>query len=82
MLSAVCRLPIDGAEIVHLLCELEPVAPDDEGYTTFWLVLADQLQRRGISSDARARALAIIDDGSDLAMQAELGMSDPDLRKR
>lgn len=83
-LSAVCRLPIDGAEIVTLMCDLEPVAhtPGDEDHTTFWLILADQLQRRGIESQARARAMAIIDDNSNLQMLEELGMSDSDLKKR
>jgi hypothetical protein len=67
---------------VGLLCDLEPIAPEDEGYTTFWLVLADQLQRRGIPSEAQARAVAIIDDDSNLGMLEELGMSEPDLRRR
>lgn len=81
-ISAVSRLPLDGAEIVGLMCDLEPTAPEDEDYTTFWLVLADQLQRRGIPSEAQARAVAIIDNGSNLGILEELGMSESDLRKR
>lgn len=83
-LSAVCRLPVDGHEIVKLMCDLEPVSmmPDDEDHATFWLVVADQLQRRGISSEAHARAMAIIDDSSNLEMLEELGMSAVDLKKR
>ena len=80
--AAVCRLPIDGAEIVRLLCDLEPTTVEDEDYTTFWLVVADQLQRRGIDSEAQARAIAIIDDGSNLAILEELGMDPRDLKKR
>ena len=83
-LAAVCRLPIDGPEIVKLLCDLEPasLSPEDEDYATFWLVVADQLHRRGIPSRAEERALAIIDDDSNLKMLEELGMSPADLKKR
>jgi hypothetical protein len=83
-LAAVCRLPIDGPEIVKLLCDLEPasLSPEDEDYATFWLVVADQLHKRGIPSQAEERALAIIDDGSNLEVLEELGMSSADLRKR
>lgn len=82
--AAVCRLPLDGAEIVAFLEGLHPGAadPDDEDHTTFWLVLADQLHRRGIASPARDRALEVIANGSDLAVLAELEMSAADLRKR
>ena len=81
-ISAVSRLPLDGAEIVGLLRDLEPVTPPDEGYITFWLVVADQLHRRGIHSEAQAQAVAIIEDNSNLAALEDLGMSEPDLRKR
>jgi hypothetical protein len=83
-LSAVCRLPIEGHEIVKLMCDLEPVSmtPGDEDHATFWLVVADQLQRRGIASEAQARAIAIIDDNSNREMLEELGMSAVDLKKR
>jgi hypothetical protein len=83
-ISAVCRLPIDGNEIVRLLCDLEPAsqAPDDEDHTTFWLVLADQLHRRGIPSNASIRAIAIIDDGSNLETLEQLGVTAAELRAR
>src|SRR5262249_36762986 len=50
--------------------------------TTFWLVVADQLHRRGIPSRARERALEIIANRTDLGALAKLGMSAPDLKKR
>ena len=56
-ISAVSRLPYDGDKLVDLLCESEPSAannPEDEDYSTFWLVVADQFTKRGIASD-RAR---------------------------
>jgi hypothetical protein len=80
--STMCRLPISGSEIVRLLTELICVTPDDEAYTTFWLVVADQLHRRGIRSEAVDRAVAIIEDGSDLRLLHHLGMAETDLRKR
>jgi hypothetical protein len=83
-ISAVCRLPLEAERLVELLEELNPSSrdPTDEGYSTFWLVLADQFHNRGIRSTATERAIAIIASGSDLAMLARLGMSDSDLRQR
>ena len=83
-IAAVCRLPHDGDRLVELLAGLHPEAgdPASEGHSTFWLVLADQFHKRGIRSIARARALAIIDDGSDLAMRAGLGVDGAGLRQR
>lgn len=82
-ISAVCRLPKDGDEIVDLLCELnEGVEDDPEDGPVFWLVAADQLQRRGIESRARQRALHVIDEGTDIARLEGLGMDPRDLAKR
>lgn len=83
-ISVVTRLPHDAPEIMRLLVELNPVAgePDDEDYTTFWLVVADQMQKKGIESDARSQALGIIENGTNLAMLEMLGMGKGDLRKR
>lgn len=83
-ISAVCRLPRDPDEIVRILAELNPAAdqPDDEDHTTFWLVVADQLQRKGLESEARQRARRIIDDGTNIAVLERLGMSSSDLRQR
>jgi hypothetical protein len=83
-ISTACRLPFSGQELLALLEELYPCAsaPEDEDHTTFWLVAADQLHRRGISSEATARAIAIVDEQSNLTMLRDLGMSDADLRKR
>lgn len=82
--STVCRLPLSAEEILATLERVEPEAsmPHDDEYTTFWLVVADQLHRRGIASEATARAIAIIDDRSNFKVLAELDMSETDLRKR
>jgi hypothetical protein len=84
--AAVARLPFDEDRLVEILCNLEPGAakdPRDEDHTVFWLVLADQFEKRGIvSAGVREKALAIIDTGTDLAMLEKLGMKPADLRKR
>src|SRR5439155_21330222 len=83
---AVSRLPFEADRLVQILRDCEPVAagnPADEDHTTFWLVLADQFSKRGIDSvRARDAALAIIDNGLDLALLEKLGMKTADLRKR
>ena len=85
-IAAISRLPFGGDRLVEILCEMEPTAanhPDDEEHTTFWLVVADQLEKRGIISDlARGSALRIIDQGSDIATLARLGMVPSGLKKR
>lgn len=85
-IGAVSRLPFDGDQLLDRLCEAEPSAANNaehEEHTIFWLVVADQFGKRGIRCDrARDRALAIIHDGSDIAMHARLGMGPRDLEKR
>lgn len=85
-ISAVARLPFDSDKLADILCETEPAVanqPDDEEYTTFWLVIADQFAKRAIVSDrVRDKALAIIDSGADVAMHEKRGMNPSDLRKR
>src|SRR5262249_29332969 len=50
---------------------------------SFWLVLADQFEKRGISSRrVRKTALDIIDGGKDAAMMQALGMKPADIRLR
>src|ERR1700693_3499271 len=85
MIGAVLKLPFDDERVVNVLCEREPCGandPADEDHTVFWLVLADQFAKRGVSSArVREKAVSIIDSGSDLAMAQQLGMKGADLRK-
>ena len=85
-IGAVTRLPFNTDQLIEALCQLEPAAayhPDNEDHTTFWLVLSDQFAKRGLDAPrTRDRALAIIDNGEDLAMLKKLGMDDPSLDKR
>jgi hypothetical protein len=84
--AVVARLPFDAEKLVDLLVDVErPSATnaDDADHTIFWLVVADQLARRGVhSSRAREAALEIIDSGRDLELMARLGMPDRDRRRR
>ena|SRR5690348_6497033 len=84
--SAVARLPFDGDRLLEILVETEASVannPNDEDYSTFWLVAADQFAKRGIDcARARETALRIIDSGEDLTMLARRGMKEKDLAKR
>ena len=85
-ISAVCRLPLDDGPLVDAICQSESSAasdPGDEDHTIFWLVLADQFEKRRIfSKRVRETALTIIDSGKDAAMMQALGMPPADIRKR
>ena len=60
VVAAVARVPLDEDEMVKALCVTEKSAaenPADEDHAIFWLVLADQIEKRGIFS-ARVRDAA------------------------
>ncbi len=86
MIGAVLKLPFDDERVVEILCDREAELANDpanEDHSVFWLVLADQFEKRGVASArVREKAIAIIDDGSDLAMLEKLGLQGTDLRKR
>src|SRR3954463_16181326 len=86
VVKSVLRIPVDENRIVQILSDCEGRAatePADESHTTFWLVLADQFEKRGVAhAPTREKAAAIIDRGDDLAMMERLGMKQADLRKR
>jgi len=85
-ISAVCRLPLDEGPLVDAICQSAPRAatdPADEDHTIFWLVLADQFEKRLIFSErVRQTALDIIDGGNDAATMQAVGMKAADIRKR
>jgi hypothetical protein len=85
-IKSVLRLPLDEDRIVDILCDCESGAandPNDEDHTTFWLVLADQFEKRGVAhAPSREKAMSIINRGDDLAMMEKRGMKPADLRKR
>ena len=86
VIAAVSRVPLDEDRMVKAVCDAEKSAAGnaaDEDHAIFWLVLADQFEKRGIfSAQVRDMALAVIDGGRDAAMMQKLGMKPADLRKR
>ncbi|MBV9016937.1 MAG: hypothetical protein JO058_14895 [Alphaproteobacteria bacterium] len=85
-ISAVCRLPLPEERLVDAICDTESSAaadPANEDHTIFWLVLADQFEKRRIFCErVRRTALSIIDGGKDAATMEALGMTPADTRKR
>lgn len=85
-IAALARLPFDGDRICRMIRDTEVQAADnaaDSDHTTFWFVLADQFQRRGIvCKDVTSRAVALIDSGADAAQMRSLGMTEAGIRKR
>jgi hypothetical protein len=85
-IKSVLRLPFDEDRVVDILRDGERQAVDDpnnEDHTTFWLVLADQFEKRGVAhAPTSEKAITIIDRGDDLMMMEKLGMKPADLRKR
>src|SRR5436305_12434095 len=86
VIKSALRLPFDEDRIVDILSDSERRAaadPGSEDHTTFWLVLADQFEKRGVAhAPTREKAIAIIDRGDDLSMMEKRGMKPADLRKR
>jgi hypothetical protein len=86
LIKSALRLPFDEDRVVDILGDCEHAAADNPGnedHTTFWLVLADQFEKRGVAhAPTRDKAISIIDRGDDLAMMEKRGMKSADLRKR
>ncbi|MDH1341126.1 hypothetical protein [Ectopseudomonas oleovorans] len=83
-ISLVCKIPWDGERLLEVLWQMQCDAGiDGDDECTFWLVVADQFERRGIAcSSAIAKALAIIDDGQDIRRMEELEKKDIINRQR
>jgi hypothetical protein len=84
-IKLLAKLPASGDDILQILLENhdEGVSFEDDGGPTFWLVVADQFERRGIAcTEAINRALAAIDGGADLRDFERRDASPGDLRKR
>jgi hypothetical protein len=85
-IGAVARLPFSGDKLLAILQGSEQEAatdPNDGDHTTFWFVVADQFQKKGIVCEhVTDKALELMDAGADAATMASLGMTASDLRKR
>jgi len=86
LVQTALKLPLPIDEIVMLIVAQEPQLaqnPDDDDYTTFWLVLADLIWKSGDRSvPVFTKANALIEGGHDLNRCKSLGMCDSDLKKR
>jgi len=80
LLGSVLRLPFSGEELVELLKREMAVQADD---VTFWLVLADQFEKKGIlHPETSKRAISILRNETDISHLHALGMSEADLKIR
>src|ERR1043165_632162 len=81
--KVISRLPFEDEQLTEIaIATFKEAAknPNDEEYTSFWLVLADQFHRRGIPAQAVFNiANDIITSGQDLRVNQQLGMSRADL---
>lgn len=75
-ISLVSKVPADGDRLLAILRELHGDADlDGEDGTTFWLVVADQFERKGIvCKPVSDRALAVIDQDEDLDRLRDAGL--------
>jgi hypothetical protein len=72
----VVRLPITTDELIRI------VTGEEDG-DDFHLALADLFHTYGIDAPAvREKAIELISSGDDLKNKRELGMTEPDLRRR
>ena len=81
LVRAVIKLPIESDALVDLLWEEE--GKDLEHETTFYLVLADQMEKRGIlDAKVRDRAISILENQTDLEELRQIGQDERDLKYR
>lgn len=84
-IALLSSMPASGDRILEILLENhgEPVGFDDPGGPAFWLVVADQFERRGIVCErAYERAIAAIETGTDLRDLESRKAAPTDLKKR
>ncbi len=85
MIATLANLPATGDRILEIILDTwkEAVGLDADGGPTFWLVIADQFERRGIAcSKVYEQALSAIDTGADLRDLEARGAEQRDLKKR
>src|SRR6267143_1588001 len=85
MIATLAKLPASGDRVLQIILDnwKEPVGLDNDGGPTFWLVIADQFERRGIAcSKALDQALSAIDTRADLRDLEARGADAGDVKKR
>jgi hypothetical protein len=83
-IASVCKVPVSGDRLLGILKEMQGECdPTDEDGALFWLVVADQFEKRRIECrEASAMALDIIDRGLNLEHAREAGADERFLKKR
>lgn len=83
-IALVAKVPEDGDRLLQMLKDVQGnVDPADEDGSLFWLVVADQFEKKGIHCrDASETALAIIESERDLAHCRARGADEKFLRER
>lgn len=82
--ALICKVPADGNRLLELLEQIqENTDPDDDDGSVFWLVVADQFEKRGINSKRAASiALRIIQSETDMAACKAKGADEKFLKAR
>lgn len=83
-IALLCKVPGEGAWLLEKLKAMHYHGhSDDVDNTIFWLVVADQFERKGIAcEEASVTALGIIASGLDLAHAQDLNADEKFLKKR
>jgi hypothetical protein len=84
-IALLTQLPVGGDRLLEILIETYAgsVELTDDGGPAFWLVVADQFERKGIrSARVTQQARAAIETGADLRDLEARGMPAKDLKKR
>lgn len=83
-IALLCKVPAEGPWFLEKLKAMHYDGHSDDVHeTTFWVVAADQFERKGIAcEEASATALDIIANGRDLAHAQDLGADEKFLKKR
>ncbi len=84
-IAVLAKIPATGARLLEILLKQAGHTPEltDAGGPTFWLVIADQFERRGIRcAMAFDRALTAIESGLDLKDLEDRGQDQKDIAKR
>jgi hypothetical protein len=72
-IALVAKLPRSGDALFALLCERQQDSAEGEVSPAWWVVAADQFERRGIAClESFQRALQVIEGGEDLAYLRDL----------
>lgn len=84
-IALLSKMPVEGEHILEILLahHTSPVDLTADGGPTFWLVVADQFERKGIRcARVFAQALAAIENGDDIRDLRARDMDEKDLKKR